>query len=355
MIIRFFAKKLELTISTAPYNHNSFFAEKNRLVHHFLFWFFYIAYSVFIHFFTNGFGGIERYPFIILVDVATIYLNISLLIPRYLVKRRLYKYFLLTFLSYVLNVFLNFIIQNYLFNPESIDCLYAGICRLSYSITTSFVFLILAVLLKLLKEYLTSIEKIKKLKETNIKSELDFLKTQVNPHFLFNTLNNIKVLIKINPNKAEDLLIKLSGLLRYQLYDCSEEKVLFTSELIYLQNYLDLQKIRVNDAIIDFEYEGDFSGVMIYPFMFMPFIENAVKHGLGRGENDKYIKVNIKLLNKTITFFVENTKSMIKNEKGGIGLVNIKRRLELLYPNNYNLEIIDEKEIYKVKLKINLV
>jgi sensor histidine kinase YesM len=344
-----------LISTTVKYRPKSFLSEKNRLLHHFLFWGGYVAYSIFIHFFTSGFGGIERYPFIMLVDVATIYLNISLLIPRYLVSRRLYKYFSLTILSFAINVFLNFLIQNYLFNPQSIECIYSGICRLSYSVTTSFVFLILAVLLKLLKEYLSSIEKIKQLKETNVKSELDFLKTQVNPHFLFNTLNNIKVLIKINPNKAEDLLIKLSGLLRYQIYDCSEEKVLFTSELIYLQNYLDLQKIRVSDARIDFEYEGDFSGVMIYPFMFMPFIENAVKHGLGRGENDKYIKVIIKLLNKTVTFFVENSKSKDKSDTGGIGLVNIKRRLDLLYPNNYNLEFFEEKEIYKVKLKINLV
>jgi len=348
-------QNFELSSSNNIYNQNNLINEKYRILHHFLFWGVYVAYSVFIHFFTSGFGGVDRFPFIMLVDIATIYLNISLLVPRYLVKKRLFKYFSLTFLSFVLNVFINFLIQNFVFHPSIIDCLFDEICQLSYSITTSFVFLILAILLKLLKEYLKSIEKIKSLKEINVKSELDFLKTQVNPHFLFNTLNNVKVLIKLNPELAEDVLMKLSDLLRYQIYDCSSEKVLLTSELIYLQNYLDLQKIRLKDAKIDFTYNGDFTGKMIYPFMFMPFIENAVKHGLGGGEKDNYIKVNIKLVNKTIDFFVENRKCKIKSENGGIGLVNIRRRLDLLYPNNYKLEFFETDYVYKVKLNINLV
>lgn len=348
-------QNFELSSSNNIYNQKNLINEKYRILHHFLFWGFYIAYSVFIHFFTSGFGGVDRFPFIMLVDVATIYFNISLLVPRYLVKKRLFKYFSLTFLSFALNVFINFLIQNFVFHPSSIDCLFNEICQLSYAITTSFVFLILAILLKLLKEYLKSIEKIKSLKEINVKSELDFLKTQVNPHFLFNTLNNVKVLIKLNPELAEDVLMKLSDLLRYQIYDCSSEKVLLTSELIYLQNYLDLQKIRLKDAKIDFTYNGDFTGKMIYPFMFMPFIENAVKHGLGGGEKDNFINVNIKLVNKTIDFFVENRKCKIKSENGGIGLVNIKRRLDLLYPNNYKLEFFETDYVYKVKLNINLV
>lgn len=340
--------------STKAYYPQSFFSEKYRVIHHVLFWSLYLSYALFIHFFTIGFGGLQWLPFIMLIDGITIYFNIEFLTPKYLIHRKLVPYFFLTSVSLLFNIGVNFGLQHFVFNEFYCNTIYSCLRQQSYSIIFSLVFLVIAIGLKLLKLNFQSLEKIKNLKETNINTELDYLKTQVNPHFLFNTLNNIKVLITINQQKATETLIKLSGLLRYQLYDCSEEKVLLTSELKYLQNYLDLQRIRVNNARIDFNSEGNFQGVLIYPFIFIPFIENAVKHGLEGSNEEAILKVNIKLLNKTLIFIVENTKNNAKTENGGIGLVNVKRRLDILFPQNHNLEIADSDDIYKVKLTINL-
>ena len=343
-----------MTRPAITYNPNGFFSNKYRVVHHILFWVVYVVYSVFLNFFSFGFGGIELFFFIMLFDVTTIYFNIAFLIPKYLVRNKLLPYILLTFTSVFLNVMLNFLLQKSFYGLGFCNDIYSCACKLSYIVVLSEMFLVIAIGLKLLKEYLYALEKINQLKEINFRTELDFLKTQVNPHFLFNTLNNIKVLIDLDKEKAVNTLFKLSGLLRYQLYDCSEEKVLLSSEVKYLQNYLDLQRIRVNKADIDFRIEGKLDGILVYPFMFIPFLENAVKHGLEGGGDKAKLEINIKILNKSISFIVKNTKNNIKSDKGGIGIVNVKRRLEMLYPDRYNLLMDDAKDIFTVKLTINI-
>ncbi len=289
------------------------------------------------------------------VDVILVYLHLLWLVPSYLLQRNIKKYFVLSMLVIVSGLIFNFILPQVVFNQAvvsfSIDAIQSHACSLALSVLV----LVYAVMSKFFKEYIIADNLLLNLQKEHLESEVDFLKSQMNPHFLFNTLNGISVLVKLDPEKASESILRLSDLLRYHTYECAEDQVLISSEAEYLKNYISLQNLRFPHANISLETEGEFGGLTIYPFIFLPFVENAVKHGVGNSKNINYIRILIHVLNKKLSFVVHNTKAKDKIcEKGGLGLINIKRRLELLYPGNYNL-IIDENETtYNVKLNINL-
>jgi LytS/YehU family sensor histidine kinase len=146
----------------------------------------------------------------------------------------------------------------------------------------------------------------------------------------------------------------LSDLLRYQLYDCAKDKVNLSDEIAYLENYLKIDKLRKTRADIDFQVIGSPGGIQIAPFLFIPFVENALKHGISL-ENESFIKVIFDIRPKELHFEITNSKPqqpMIAHLKGGIGLANISRRLDLIYPNRYRLDIDNQKNYYKVTLSI---
>ncbi|MFD2034261.1 sensor histidine kinase [Belliella marina] len=197
------------------------------------------------------------------------------------------------------------------------------------------------------------------MEKERLETELQYLKAQVNPHFLFNTINSIYVLIKIDPEKASDTLIKLSNLLRSQLYEFAEDRIDIAKELDYLENYLALEKIRKGERLeLTFEKDGDLAGFEVAPLMLIPFLENCFKHLSTYTDRPNTVQIKIKKEGKLLeaTFF--NTcevKNTTKEPKvGGIGLNNIKRRLELVYPKQHELSIRHDQEGYFVHLKIKL-
>src|SRR5688572_18982903 len=133
--------------------------------------------------------------------------------------------------------------------------------------------------LKVFKKWIIDVQRMNELHQTNLKTELEQLKSQVNPHFLFNTLNNLLVLTQTDVGKATQVLLGLSDLLRYQLYDSAREKILLSKDIAFIQNVLDLEKIRKNDFDFTIHTEGDIDGHSLPPFLFIPFVENAIKHG----------------------------------------------------------------------------
>ena len=192
----------------------------------------------------------------------------------------------------------------------------------------------------------------------NINIEKDFLKSQLNPHFLFNTLNNLYGLIVKKDDSAPGVILNLSDLMSYTLYESNSEKVSLEKELDFIRNYFELEKMRYpKDKKIDLEIIGDdqISGLYIAPLMTFTFVENAFKYGLKNHDN-QFIKQKIKIENETFYFALENDfdKEEIKKEFGGIGLENIKKRLQLLYPNKHNLKITTLENSFKIELKINL-
>ncbi len=207
-------------------------------------------------------------------------------------------------------------------------------------------------------EYFSDKEKKKELERKNLQSELNMLRTQINPHFLFNTLNNIDALIRKDPAKASDMLIKLSKEMRYMLYDSNTEKISLASEVEFIKDYISMQRSRVkNPDGIELNLEGNFNNIELPPMLFIPFIENAFKHCHGPDE-EAAIVFNLTRNNNEITFesrncFDPNSQGH-KDKTGGIGLDLVKKRLDLLYPGKHSFMIDKAGNQFQVSLKIKL-
>ncbi|GAA4272753.1 hypothetical protein GCM10022258_20470 [Aquimarina gracilis] len=207
------------------------------------------------------------------------------------------------------------------------------------------------------KFYYNSQQKALSLEKEKLAAELNQLRNQVHPHFLFNTLNNLYSLIIQKSSNAEAAVLKLSGLMRYMLYEANVPKVPLSKEIEYLKNYVDLEKLRFDDQMdISFNTETD-KEYMIPPFLLIPFVENAFKHG-SHIQSNSWIVISILVKKKSLIMKVENSK--LQNQKqdinleGGIGFTNVKKRLELLYKNNYLLKTEDTGLSYESTLKLNL-
>jgi LytS/YehU family sensor histidine kinase len=188
----------------------------------------------------------------------------------------------------------------------------------------------------------------------NQASELALLRSQVNPHFLFNTLNNIYSLVYKKAEEAPEAVMKLSSIMRYMLYDATTDKVLLEKEIEYLQSFIELQKLRLRHKdYIELLIEGNADGRYIAPMLLIPFVENAFKHGDKSGIRPG-IRIRLTIESNRIVFEVKNRilkiNSVSIDKIGGIGLNNIRRRLELLYPQKHSLEIIPEDTMFSIKL-----
>jgi two-component system, LytTR family, sensor kinase len=193
-----------------------------------------------------------------------------------------------------------------------------------------------------------------------LKSELSFLRSQISPHFLFNVMNNVVALSRVQPEKVEPTLIQLSQLMRYMLYSSDEKKVSITNEIAYLENYIDLQKLRFGDSVeVIFNKNIEITeGGQIEPMLLIPFVENAFKHGVGFVDNPK-IEMGLSFKNKILIFNVLNHFDPLsmetKDSDSGIGLKNVSRRLELLYGEHQTLKISDMEGVFKIDLNIQFL
>ncbi|WP_229351396.1 sensor histidine kinase [Flavobacterium chungbukense] len=189
----------------------------------------------------------------------------------------------------------------------------------------------------------------------NIQIEKDFLKAQLNPHFLFNTLNNLYGLTVRKDNLAPELILNLSDIMSYTLYESNTDIVRLEKELDFITNYIALEKMRyAEETDIQVHIEGQTAGLFVAPLLTFTFIENAFKYGLK--SKNAFIKLDIKIENNTFWFSLENDSEEVAGDSrfGGIGVENARKRLELLYPNQYELEIIRRENSFKVDLKIVL-
>lgn len=194
-----------------------------------------------------------------------------------------------------------------------------------------------------------------------MKSELDFLKAQLNPHFLFNSINAAYVQIDGNPGKAKDTLHTFSELLRYQLYECNADQVPLAKELQYLSHYIELQKVRKDSRYqIEFNYPPGVNGLSIAPLLLIPFVENAFKYVSSYRNKVNTINLQINLKDDLFSFNIRNSEEQETNQNqgqtkgGGIGLANARRRLELIYPQRHELEIKRQDGFFEVNLTIKL-
>lgn len=194
------------------------------------------------------------------------------------------------------------------------------------------------------------------LQKQNAESNLALLRMQVNPHFMFNTLNNIDALIKDNPQKASQSIIKLSDIMRYMTYDSQSDKVTMKQELAYIKEYVSLEELRwKNPEFVSFSIRGNYAGLSIAPMLFIPFIENAFKHAVDSDVSGGII-ITFDFQYDTAIFVCENRyePSAEKDETHGIGLEMVKKRLDLIYPKKYTLNIEDKNGRFKVEMRIKL-
>jgi two-component system LytT family sensor kinase len=214
--------------------------------------------------------------------------------------------------------------------------------------------LAVTMLVKLMQNAYTQQKRLRNLEKEKFNAEMGFLRAQINPHFFFNTLNSLYGLILQKSALASKLVLRLSELMHYMLYETAAEKVLLKNELNHLENYIGIEQMRFADRLdISFQYSGDIAGKMITPLLLLPFIENTFKHGAEDGK--AWITIDLKVIETTLFFKVENsfTTGNKKSEKG-IGLANVKKRLDLTHAANYQLDVNQQDKIYSVNLKLQL-
>ena len=191
------------------------------------------------------------------------------------------------------------------------------------------------------------------LKEKSLKQELDYLRYQINPHFIMNTLNNIHALVDIDPEQAKDSIVDMSRMMRYLLYESDKPYVPINLAVAFLKKHLNLMKLRYTDMVtVNFtEPKCCSENIVIAPLVFLPFVENAFKHGVAI-DKPSTIEIGIECKQDRLLFHCHNNKSGVKHEYGGVGLNNVSKRLELIYGNDYSLDIKDEEDTYDVVLDL---
>ena len=228
---------------------------------------------------------------------------------------------------------------------------------LQTSISSVLFVLLLSGFVSVAGELFKTEKKRKELENQRLNAELAFLKSQVNPHFFFNTLNTIYLLAHKKSDQTEHVVVKLSEIMRYMIYESNATEVSLTREIKYLSDYIDLQRMRLSKKVnVQFVVDGDPDNLLIAPMMLIPFIENAFKHGVSYVENS-FIYIELKIQKDAIAFLTRNkllTRKEDTEEPSGLGLVNVKKRLLLLYPERHTLSIDQGNQEFIVKLFIQL-
>lgn len=232
------------------------------------------------------------------------------------------------------------------------------ITPLQYILSAFFVglfFMMLSVAVYVISDNFSQRQHRKNLENEKLNAELAFLKSQINPHFLFNSLNNIYSLAYQKSEQTPTAILKLAEIMRYMLYESNEDTVLLTDEIDYLHNYIELQKLRVKgDSFVDLDVQIDRTDHRIMPLLLISFLENAFKHGVS-ADALKPIRITINVTNGRLHFKVENAKSHSnKDQTRGIGLINLKRRLQLGYPDRHTINIVESEHHYSSELFLYL-
>jgi LytS/YehU family sensor histidine kinase len=329
-----------------------------QIVLHAIIWIAIVLYFMY----NNGrteYSTIVNFVYFGVINISLFYINYLFILPTFLNRKKYLWCALSIFFVVMIFSFIKCGLAYYFYDivikrggsKVVIDFWY----YYSSAVFVSCFFILLSTVLKFIQDWFLN-EKVKSnLENENLIAELAFLKSQINPHFLFNSLNNIYSLAYQKSEKTPEAILKLSEIMRYMLYESNEDKVELSNEIRYLENYIELQKLRFKDNIyIKFEINGDLLGLMITPLVLISFVENAFKHGIAT-DSENPISISLNLTDGKLLFHVSNIKSsMNKDITGGIGLQNVQRRLSLIYKDRYRLQIDDTNDIYNCELYLNL-
>ena len=281
-------------------------------------------------------------------------------LPKFLLKEKYIQFALIISLWAIAGWFLNYLFRAFIFIPFQ-EYLNLSSINKDPGNTNSFLVLTTTAgvtsVIVLFKHWLSKQHKLMQAEKEKVISELQLLKAQVHPHFLFNTLNNIYSFSLDNSPKTPGMILKLSSMLGYMLYDCKAEEVLLEKEIEVMKNYIDLEKERYGEKIdISLNIEGDIKDKFISPLLLLPFLENAFKHGTSEQLEKTWLSMDIAVDQFTLRCKIVNSKNeFVPFSKTGIGIQNVKKRLEFLYPHKHELKISDEGSFFVVSVLIKLI
>lgn len=295
-----------------------------------------------------------RYLINDLIYISYFYLNALVFIPRLFYKRKYKEFAVANVLSFIGVVFITWLSLFQLIKQSNFSL--SG--HVLFNVFFFLFFLAASTAYRMIKDR-TKADRIAREKETeNLKTELSLLRSQASPHFMFNVLNNMVAMARKKSELLEPSLLKFSSLMRYMLYEADEDKVLLEKEIEYLHSYIDLQQQRFGKNVqVKVDIDKADGNYEIEPMLLIPFVENAFKHGTGMIEN-AFIDVLLNAENGILNFSVQNkfdpSSSEIRDKTSGIGLTNVKRRLNLLYGNKHKLSISQKDNWFTVSLQLNL-
>jgi sensor histidine kinase YesM len=328
---------------------------------HVIFWITTIVFHMFTRLHLIGKAGFGEF----LLEIITrngllaiiIYVNLRLLIPRFAQQKKWLLYGILLLADFAFYVAVKNVHDVYLYGNVIGDAGRSQFMSNSfYNFSIAIFYMAFSVALQLSREWYAQRELIRKIEVEKLNAELDYLKAQINPHFLFNSINTIYFQINKHNTTARETLSSFSDMLRYQLYECNGKEIAVEKEVTYLKNYIDLQRHRKDENYeISFSYSG-MEGFTIAPLLLIPFVENAFKH-VSHKPSGNEIKIDLTRSGDLFRVCVVNTKDIQHRGNGegqGIGLKNARRRLELLYRNRHSLTVHDEADSFEVVLELRL-
>jgi two-component system, LytTR family, sensor histidine kinase AlgZ len=337
---------------------------RNRVILlHASFWAVYISFFVYyVSSFQEG-PDIDWGRIIFIVAVHMVgailisYINYFYFLPKLLFQKKIGMFILVFVGAFSIIVFTRLQLERYfteLYFGEH-DYLYRPrfVVQLVFSNLSIVIFVSL---LRFAADWLDLQTTRKEIEKEKLTAELNFLKAQVNPHFLFNTLNNLYYLAYSKSDNTPEVIEKLSRMMRYMIYDSNYPQVQLSKEIDYMQNYISLEKLRLSDKVkINFLIEGEIDTVRITPLILITFLENAFKHGVTSTSKESWIEVSLVCKQDSLQFIVSNSKGngIKTEEKSGIGLQNVKRRLDLSYPGKYKLDMKELDNEYRVNLSLD--
>jgi two-component system, LytTR family, sensor histidine kinase AlgZ len=326
---------------------------------------------VYLSFFIYQVSAFQRGPEINWLRVFTVlsvqvsfamaigYLNYFVFLPSFLKHKKAGRYILELGLAFFILIIARIFLESYLVEGPTQERFLYSQRFLLHIITTNIFIVVFLSMIRFAVDWFEFEANRKSAENERLIAELNFLKAQINPHFLFNTLNNLYYLAYTQSPNTTEVIAKLSQMMRYMIYDSNYLQVPLTKEIEYMQNYISLERLRLNNQIpIKFDIHGTTEGVLIAPLIFITFLENAFKHGVTNQDAEAWVNISIHIRDKECIYKVENSKltgsKPEATEKSGIGLQNVKRRLELSYPDRHKLTMEDKAECYSVELKITL-
>lgn len=326
---------------------------------HILFW----ALTIGFHAYTRMhlIDKVNAFQFVLEIIVrnallaSVIYFNLLIVIPR-ISKGKVFVWILTSMGSLVFYAFAKNLHDVYLYgyvigDPQRINFFHSTF----YNFSIVLFYSAFAGALYLSKQWYIQRELLQQIQLEKLNTELDYLKAQMNPHFLFNSINTIFFQIDKHNQEARETLGKFSDMLRYQLYEGNGTEIAIEKELAYLKNYVELQKLRRNGQdIIEFNVSNEVRNFSLPPLLFIPFIENAFKHVSNYTDKNNEVRIELTRSVQTVKLMVINTTDTAAKETGGIGLKNVKRRLELLFPQRHTLDVKQTTDRFEVNLTLEL-